>query len=167
MATRREFLETGVAVAALFSGSGARCFAAKEDDRTSRKGEQKAAEPNGLRAGAAVADITPGLGISLSGPISKRGPAKRIVTPLNARAVRPHVLGIGVGELAQIEIDHESFAIGLQLATRRRHEKTRAENERRPNLEVKIHRTPPFHSLGSYSCAGPYRTMDDSGANTR
>lgn len=42
---------------------------------------------NGLRAGAAKADITPALGVSLSGPISKRGPAKRIVTPLNARAL--------------------------------------------------------------------------------
>ena len=46
-----------------------------------------AAEPNGLRAGAAIADITPALGVSLSGPISKRGPAKRIVTPLHARAL--------------------------------------------------------------------------------
>ncbi len=46
-----------------------------------------AAEPNALRAGAAVADITPALGVSLSGPISKRGPAKRIVTPLDARAL--------------------------------------------------------------------------------
>lgn len=46
-----------------------------------------AAEPDGLRAGAATADITPALGVSLSGPISKRGPAKRIVTPLHARAL--------------------------------------------------------------------------------
>ncbi|MBC8872691.1 MAG: neutral/alkaline non-lysosomal ceramidase N-terminal domain-containing protein [Planctomycetes bacterium] len=46
-----------------------------------------AAEPNGLRAGAATADITPALGVSLSGPISKRGPAQRIVTPLDARAL--------------------------------------------------------------------------------
>jgi neutral/alkaline ceramidase-like enzyme len=46
-----------------------------------------AAGPDELRAGAAVADITPALGVSLSGPISKRGPAKRIVTPLNARAL--------------------------------------------------------------------------------
>ena len=46
-----------------------------------------AAEPNRLRAGAAIADITPALGVSLSGPISKRGPARRIVTPLDARAL--------------------------------------------------------------------------------
>lgn len=43
--------------------------------------------PNGLRAGAAIADVTPSLGVSLSGPISKRGPAQRIVTPLDARAL--------------------------------------------------------------------------------
>ncbi len=47
----------------------------------------RAAEPNGLRAGAAIADVTPALGVSLSGPISKRGPARRIVTPLHARAL--------------------------------------------------------------------------------
>ncbi|NQT12349.1 MAG: neutral/alkaline non-lysosomal ceramidase N-terminal domain-containing protein [Planctomycetes bacterium] len=46
-----------------------------------------AAEPDGLRAGAATADITPALGVSLSGPISKRGPAKRIVTRLYAQAL--------------------------------------------------------------------------------
>ncbi len=40
-----------------------------------------------LSAGAATADITPPLGVSLNGPISKRGPCKRIVTPLNARAL--------------------------------------------------------------------------------
>jgi len=40
-----------------------------------------------LSAGAATADITPPLGVSLSGPISKRGPSKRIITPLNARAI--------------------------------------------------------------------------------
>jgi len=47
----------------------------------------RAAEPNRLRAGAAIADVTPALGVSLSGPISKRGPAQRIVTPLDARAL--------------------------------------------------------------------------------
>jgi len=46
-----------------------------------------AAEPNRLRAGAATSDVTPSLGVSLSGPISKRGPAQRIVTPLDARAL--------------------------------------------------------------------------------
>jgi neutral ceramidase len=46
-----------------------------------------AAEPDRLRAGAAAVDVTPALGVSLSGPISKRGPAKRIVTPLHARAL--------------------------------------------------------------------------------
>ncbi len=40
-----------------------------------------------LSAGAAAVDITPPLGVSLSGPISKRGPSKRIITPLNARAI--------------------------------------------------------------------------------
>jgi len=46
-----------------------------------------AAEPDRLRAGAAASNVTPPLGVSLSGPISKRGPAKRIVTPLFARAL--------------------------------------------------------------------------------
>ena len=60
------------------------------------------AEPNRLRAGAAIADITPALGVSLSGPISKRGPAKRIVTPLFARAL---VLENGGGRLAFVVCD--------------------------------------------------------------
>ncbi len=46
-----------------------------------------AIEPDRFRAGAAATDITPALGVSLSGPISKRGPARRIVTPLDARAL--------------------------------------------------------------------------------
>ena len=69
--TRRSFLQ---AAGATVTGS---CFLP----------DVSAAEPNGLRGGAAKADITPALGVSLSGPISKRGPAKRIVTRLNARAL--------------------------------------------------------------------------------
>jgi len=46
-----------------------------------------AAEPNGLRAGVAIADITPAPGVSLSGPVTKREPVRRIVTPLRARAL--------------------------------------------------------------------------------
>ena len=69
--TRRDFLGTAVATA-----TGSWLAPAVP-----------AVEPNRLLAGAAVADVTPALGVSLSGPISKRGPALRIVTPLHARAL--------------------------------------------------------------------------------
>ena len=55
-----------------------------------------------LRAGAAAVDITPPLGVSLSGPISKRGPARRIVTPLHARAL---VLDNGSRRIAFVVCD--------------------------------------------------------------
>lgn len=46
-----------------------------------------AAEPCGLRAGAAIADITPATGVSLSGPVTQREPVRHVVTPLRARAL--------------------------------------------------------------------------------
>jgi len=45
MATRREFLETGAAIAALLSGSHAGCFAAEADEEAPRKQRQKTSEP--------------------------------------------------------------------------------------------------------------------------
>jgi len=65
-----------------------------------------AAEPHGLRAGAAVADITPALGVSLSGPVTKREPVRRIVTPLRARAL---VLDDGRERIAFVVCDCASI----------------------------------------------------------
>ena len=70
-----------------------------------------AVEPNGLRAGAAIADITPALGVSLSGPISKRGPAQRIVTPLFARVL---VLDNGP-ECTSKALDQWAYLRGVEL----------------------------------------------------
>ncbi|MBN2296809.1 MAG: hypothetical protein JXM70_30570 [Pirellulales bacterium] len=58
--------------------------------------------PGRLLAGAATTDITPPLGVSLSGPISKRGPSKRIITPLNTRAL---VLDNGCERIAFVVCD--------------------------------------------------------------
>ena len=41
----------------------------------------------GLRAGAAKVDITPPMGVSLDGSISKNGPATSVHDPLHARAL--------------------------------------------------------------------------------
>ena len=65
-----------------------------------------AAEPNGLRAGAAIADITPAPGVSLSGPVTKREPVRRIVTPLRARAL---VLDNGYERIAFVVCDCASI----------------------------------------------------------
>ena len=88
--TRRGFLGTAAATAAGF------CLAPAG----------RAGEPERLRAGAAVADITPALGVSLSGPISKRGPVRRIVTPLYARAL---VLDNGGARIAFVICDSASI----------------------------------------------------------
>ena len=66
----------------------------------------RAAQSGRLRAGAATADITPALGVSLSGPISKRGPVRRIVTPLHARAL---VLDDGGERIAFVVCDSASI----------------------------------------------------------
>jgi hypothetical protein len=56
------------------------------------------AEPKAsLRAGAAKVDITPRLGVSLDGPISKNGPVAGVHDRLHARAV---VLDDGLTRLA-------------------------------------------------------------------
>jgi hypothetical protein len=55
-----------------------------------------------VRAGAAVADITPQLGVSLDGPISKNGPVKAIHDRLYARAL---VLTDGKTRLAIVVCD--------------------------------------------------------------
>ena len=65
-----------------------------------------AAEPHGLRAGAAIADITPAPGVSLSGPVTTREPVRRIVTPLCARAL---VLDNGCERIAFVVCDCASI----------------------------------------------------------
>jgi len=61
------------------------------------------AAPNAhpLRAGAAVADITPAVGISLAGSLTQRS-AKSILDPLHARAV---VLESGGTRIAFVLLD--------------------------------------------------------------
>ena len=44
-------------------------------------------EPEPLRAGAAVSDITPPLGVSLDGVIMQIGPAEKVHDPLCARCL--------------------------------------------------------------------------------
>ena len=56
----------------------------------------------GLRAGASIADITPHVGVSLDGPISKNGPVKAIHDRLHARAL---VLSDGTTQLAIVVCD--------------------------------------------------------------
>ncbi len=88
--SRRTFVKsTAMQAAAMATGSR---FALGKDAKT----------PGRLLAGAATADITPQLGVSLSGPISKRGPSKRIVTPLNVRAM---VLDSGGQRIAFVVCD--------------------------------------------------------------
>ncbi|MEQ8788370.1 MAG: neutral/alkaline non-lysosomal ceramidase N-terminal domain-containing protein [Pirellulaceae bacterium] len=55
-----------------------------------------------LRAGAAAAEITPELGVSLDGPISKNGPVTGVHDPLHARAL---VLDDGKTRLAIVICD--------------------------------------------------------------
>jgi hypothetical protein len=55
-----------------------------------------------LRAGAAVSDITPQVGVSLDGPISKNGPVTAIHDRLHARAL---VLADGTTQLALVVCD--------------------------------------------------------------
>ncbi len=57
---------------------------------------------NPLRAGAATAEITPGAGVSLDGPISKNGPVMGVHDPLFARAL---VLDDGQTRLAIVICD--------------------------------------------------------------
>jgi hypothetical protein len=59
-------------------------------------------EGDGLRAGAATADITPMQGVSLDGPISKNGPVTGVHDPLHARAL---VLDDGQTRLALVICD--------------------------------------------------------------
>ncbi|MHC4995425.1 MAG: hypothetical protein ACYTGQ_10270, partial [Planctomycetota bacterium] len=55
-----------------------------------------------LRAGAAIADITPGEGVSINGVVMQIGPIKRVHDPLHARAV---VLDDGKTSLAIVVCD--------------------------------------------------------------
>ena len=55
-----------------------------------------------FRAGAAKVDITPALGVSLDGPISKNGPTKAVHDPLHARAL---VLDDGATRLVIVVCD--------------------------------------------------------------
>jgi hypothetical protein len=55
-----------------------------------------------LRAGAARVDITPNVGVSLDGPISKNGPVTTVHDPLHARAL---VLDDGTTRLAIVVVD--------------------------------------------------------------
>ena len=66
----------------------------------------RAARVNRLRAGAAVADITPPVGVSLSGPVTKREPVRRVVTPFHARAL---VLDNGRERIAFVVCDCASI----------------------------------------------------------
>ena len=71
MATRREFLTTSAATATGLWLAPA----------------VLAAGPGRLRAGAAVADITPQMGVSMKGPIAGNGIVKAIHDPLHARCL--------------------------------------------------------------------------------
>jgi len=55
-----------------------------------------------VRAGAAKVDITPAMGVSLDGSISKNGPASSVHDPLHARAL---VLDDGTTKLAIVVVD--------------------------------------------------------------
>jgi len=70
--TRRRFLATAAATAATGSWLAPAV---------------RAAGPGRLRAGAAVADVTPPLGVSLKGPIGGNGVVKAIHDPLRARCL--------------------------------------------------------------------------------
>ena len=54
-----------------------------------------------FRAGAATADVTPQLGVSMDGGISKPGPVKGVHDPLHARAL---VLSQGQVTVAVVEL---------------------------------------------------------------
>ena len=55
-----------------------------------------------LRAGAAKIDITPSMGVSLDGSISKNGPATSVHDRLHARAL---VLEDGTSKIAIVVVD--------------------------------------------------------------
>ena len=74
-----------------------------------------------FRAGVATADITPPVGVSLDGPISKPGPVRGVHDPLHARAM---VFELGEAKVAIVvndmcAIDREVFDQAKQLIHKR------------------------------------------------
>ena len=81
----------------------------------------RAAEDGVFLAGAATADLTPGPGVSMDGPISKPGPVKGVHDPLTSRAL---VLQLGSVQVALVVndmcmIDREVYDHAKRLVEQR------------------------------------------------
>jgi len=94
--TRRDFLATAAGTM-VGAACGARASLGAEEDPS---GKGKAGGP--FRAGAAVADITPEIGVSLDGLLQRLGPIKEVHDPLRARCL---VLDDGQTRLAIVLCD--------------------------------------------------------------